>query len=92
MVMKKSGRGAVGRAFHSRERYDNDEEFRERRKKSWRKYDKKNRKKLRKYHKEWERELSKFAGKKCKKCNKILNYKTKGEYCHKHIWIGRKKK
>ena len=83
MVLKKSGRGSVGRAFHFQERYNNDEEFRKKMRKGNRidglKYYKKNKEKILEVHRKRDRELTEIANKRCKKCNKLVNYRTKGK-------------
>lgn len=90
--MKKSGRGAVTRAFIRRRRYREDEEYREKIKQSRRNYDKRNRKKCAVYHRKYEKELSEFANKRCKVCNKLLYYKTKSGLCRNHHPKWKKKK
>ncbi len=99
MVMKKSGRGSVGRNERRRERYRNDEEFREKRKKYRREYDQKNKEKIQKHYRDWCKKLNEFANKKCLKCNKLLSHKNKSGFCRKHwgeyvrdVWLKRKKK
>jgi hypothetical protein len=90
MVMKKSSRGSVGRALKRREKRQ-EEEFKKKELEIRRIYNKKNREKIRKYNKNWDKKLSEFSDKRCKKCNRLLHWRTKGDYCREHIWIGRKK-
>ncbi len=92
MVMKKSGRGSVGREFRRIKRFQEDEGYKRKRLEMQRVYYKNNREKNIQRHKKWSEELSKFANRRCKKCNKLLNWQTKGDYCRKHKWIGKKKK
>ncbi len=84
MVLKKSGRGSVGRAFSSRKRYKEDGEYREKCKESARKNHHKNRDKELARLREWTKKLNEFANKKCVVCNKLLNYRTKSNLCQKH--------
>ncbi len=91
MVMKKSGRGSVGKEFRKMKRVQEDEEYRKKRKEIQRNYYQNNREKIRKLHKDWHEKLTKFANKRCKKCDKLLNHKTESGFCWKHIWTGRKK-
>ncbi len=91
MVMKKSCRGSVGRAFRGIKRYQEDEEFKKRQLGYTKEWQQKNKDKMLRQKRERIRILSEFKNKRCKKCNKILDYKTKGDYCHKHIWLKKKK-
>lgn len=84
MVMKKGGRGAVTRAFSRGRRYKEDEEYREKRKQSWRDYNKRNREEIRIRKREQTKQLNEFANKRCKVCNKLLHYKTKSRFCRNH--------
>ena len=85
MVMKKRARGSVNRSLRAGYRYKTDEEFRERRKNIKREYYHRNKEKFRERKRKYVQELNEFADKRCKKCNKLLNYTTKGEYCRKHM-------
>jgi len=86
MVMKKghNHRGSVTRACSKIRRYKEDKEYREKvleKQSQYNKiYYKRNREKRPAYH----RKLSEFANKRCKVCNKLLNYKTKSRFCRKH--------
>ncbi len=88
MVMKKSRRGCVGRAIRRRERYITDEGFKEKRKKMSMKSYNKNKKQRIKEARRYIKELSEFANKKCKKCHKLLDYRTESGYCRKHWRLG----
>ena len=83
MSKNHKGRGSVGKSLRNGRRLRNDKEFREKRRKLerewWNKNIEKNREKKRKYA----LELSKFKNKRCLDCNKLLNWKTKGNYCKK---------
>ena len=92
MVMKKSGRGSVTRAFRQNKRFQEDKKFREKGLERGRIYYMNNREKIRKRHKNWCEELDKFANKRCKECNILLNYMNISGFCRKHIWEGRRKK
>jgi len=82
--MKKSGRGSVGRAFSKAKKYKEDEEWREKRKEMRRKNYNKNKELRRLKAREWTKKLNEFANKKCKKCGKLLYYRTKTNLCRKH--------
>ena len=84
MVMKKSGRGSVGRAFSSRKRYKEDEEYREKQKKRGREGYQKNRDKELAKSKVRVKKLNEFKNNRCKVCNKLLNYRAKTNLCKKH--------
>ena len=49
------------------------------------KYREDNPEKVKEDKKKWELEKNKIANKKCKECGKLLSYRTKGNYCKKHI-------
>ena len=66
------------------ERYKNDSEFRKKQIEYQKDWLERNREKTRLRDKEWRDELSKFRNHRCKECNKLLNYRTKGEYCRSH--------
>ncbi len=95
MVMKKSGRGSVGRAFKRKEKRQ-EEEFKRKQLEYIKRWYKRNKDKILRQKKEYNKkitpELNEIANKRCKTCDKLLHYRTKGDYCHKHFWIGRKKK
>ena len=91
MALKKSGRGSVGRAMRKIERYEHDKNYRNNHIKSSCSSAKKYRIKRSKYAIAYMKQLYKFRNKKCKICKKLLDYRTKGNYCKKHMRIGRKK-
>ncbi len=92
MVMKKSGRGSVGRAFHQIERYNSDKEFNKKRKERGRIAHQKHKDEENEYGRKWRKKLKKDINKRCKKCNKLLWCENKSGFCRKHFWIGKKKK
>ena len=77
-------RGSVGRAFARVKRYKEDEAYREKRKNINREYRKKNREKIIIRKRKRVKELNEFRNRIYKECGKLLNYKTKGDYCNKH--------
>lgn len=96
MVMKKSSRGAITRAFSRRRRYKEDEEYREKTLEQQRQYRKNH---YKRHHEEelarsrnWTKQLNEFTNKKCKVCNKLLHYKTKSRFCRNHHPKWKKKK
>ena len=91
MVMKKSGRGSVGRAFAKAKRYKEDKEWREKQERRRKENYYKNRDKNLERSKVWVGKLNEFANKRCIKCNKLLNYRTKSNLCRKH-WVEEIKK
>ena len=88
MVMKKSGRGSVGRSFNTKNRYDNDKEFREKRSESCKEYYQRHKEERIKQSKEYWNTLKIDLDKRCNKsgCNKLLDPKNKSGFCKKHIW------
>ena len=86
MVMKRSGRGSVGRSFSKKKRYDNDVEFREKMAERRKEYYNQNKPKVRKYHKEYMDKLKKDLDKRCKKCNKLLHPNNQSGLCKKHFY------
>ena len=83
---------AVGRAIRSRERYANDEEYREKNKIRRRNYYYKHREKEIARSREWNKKLGIFADKHCKICNKRLDFRTMSGFCIKHQWRNYEKK
>lgn len=83
MVMKKSHSG-VGRAFSKMRRYREDEEYREKRRQYRRDYDKRHRERIQTRERERIKQLTEFANKRCKICNKLLDYRTKSRFCREH--------
>ncbi len=81
----------VGKVLHRIERYENDEEFRKKTKEKNRKKYVENREYYIAYYKKWKDDLTKFADRHCKECDKLLDYRTKRDYCHKHWRLGEKK-
>lgn len=79
------GRGSVGRNLRVRERYKTDNEFKERKRKEDKIYNEKNRERIKKRFKKWVLKASKLNNKYCLDCNKLLNYRTEGNYCFKCI-------
>lgn len=77
----------IGVLIKRQERYRTDPEFREKRFEINRKYREKNKKKINKSFKKWSDKLSEFKNKKCLVCNKLLDYRTKGQLCSKHKGI-----
>ena len=92
MVMKKNSRGSVTRACSKIRRYREDEEYREKVLEEQRRYGKDSYKRNREKRLAYYRELTKFANKRCKVCNKLLNYRTKSGLCRKHHPKWKKKK
>jgi hypothetical protein len=91
-TQKKSGRGSVGRMTRQRKRYATDEEFRNKRRAEVKKWGSKNKERISKRERERSKKLSEFRNRRCNECNKLLHWRTKGEYCKNHIQIGVKKK
>lgn len=81
--------GSVGRGLHGSERWKNEPEFRERRKKEGINYRsiEANRVKIREKWNENAKKLNEFKNNRCKYCNKLLYWKTKTNKCrrHKHL-------
>ncbi len=77
-------KGSVGRAFAKARRYKEDDVYREKTRNIAREYRKKNKEKIRLGWEKWNKKLNEFTNKKCKKCDKLLDFRTKGDYCHKH--------
>ena len=69
------------------ERLKNDTKYAEKVHKCQKVYRDKNREKIKIKRNIWDKELSDFRNHRCKECNKLLNYQTKGNYCraHKHL-------
>jgi len=88
------GRRNLSRAFNRIERYKTDEVYRENVKEYRRNFYLKNKEKILEQGKRYRKELTIFANRKCKEkgCNKILNYRTKGDYCKIHFQKRAKKK
>lgn len=88
MSKNRKGRGSVGRGLRQGKRLRNDKEFKEKQKKLGKEWWNKNKEKLNEKRRKQALELSKFKNKRCLDCNKLLNHKTKGNYCgkccHKH--------
>ena len=84
-------KGKVGRAFHKASRWKNDMEYRELQIKMIKAWNEKNKEKLKEYNRMKIQQLNEFKNRRCKKCNKLLNYKTEGNYCFEHF-IKRKRK
>ena len=91
--MKKSGRGSVGRAYSKMKRYREDEEYREKILGEQKRYGKDSYKRNREKQLAYYRKLNEFANKRCKVCNKLLNHKTKYQFCREHYlkWKSKKK-
>ncbi len=89
MVLKKSGRGSLGRNERRRKRLQTDKKYREKRHEIKENYRLKNKEKIAKARRIWTKKLTEFRNRKCKECNKLLDYRTKGDYCKKHIWLGK---
>ena len=87
-----SGRGSVARAFSRSKRYRTDEEYRKKEAKEDREGYKKHKEARSEYHRNYSKILSEFRNRKCKDCGKILDYRTKGDYCDRHFQKHRKKK
>lgn len=85
MVMKRSGRGSVGRAFSDRKRWVEDKEYREKKLEKGKKYRQKHKKERVKYFKKYTKELNEYANKRCKVCNKLLTYRSTIGLCKKHL-------
>lgn len=77
------GRGRVSRSFGRMKKYEEDEEFREKKKRYARELYRKNKGRITERRRKWERELSKFKNHRCKDCDKLLDYRAKGDYCIK---------
>jgi len=84
MVMKKSARGSISRTFSRTKKYKEDEEYRGKQKEYIRKNYHKNRDKELAKKKKWIKKINEFAQKRCKICDKLLNYRTKSGFCRKH--------
>ena len=87
MVMKKSARGSVGRAFSASRRWKRlreDDEYREKQNEWHRKYYSENREKEIATRRKMREKLNEFANKRCVVCSKLLNYKNKSGFCKKH--------
>ena len=82
--------GCVGRILRRRERWRTDEEYKEKIKERRRKHYKEHREKINKRQRKWLTELNEFRNRHCKKCGKLLNYRTKGNYCFKHWCLSKK--
>ena len=85
MVMKRSSRGSITRAFSRARRFREDEDYRKKQKLSKKKWYQKNKEREKIKKREYYRKLNEFANKRCKVCNKLLNYRTKSRFCAKHI-------
>jgi len=83
----KSGTGSVGRNRRINERYHTDEEFRKKYKNRRKEYYKKHKEYYKKMNKEWAKKLSEFKNRRCKICDKLLDYKSKTLRCIQHRWI-----
>ena len=79
----------IGILIRHKERYDNDPEFKEKCLKHSKNWNERNKEKIRLKNKEWRQKLSEFKNNKCKECNKLLNYRTKGDYCLPHKKLGK---
>lgn len=94
MVLKRSGRGAVGRAFIRRRRYYEDKKYRKKYLERTRQYKrdsyKRNREERLTQVRNWTKEINEFANKRCKVCNKLLNYRSTIGLCQKHFFIRKK--
>ena len=85
-------KGSVGRAFAKAKRYKEDKVFKEKCQEINKKYRKNNKEKTRLGWIKWVKKLNEFRNRKCKECGKLLNYKTKGDYCNEHFqWKWRDK-
>ena len=82
--------GCVGRLLRNQERWKEDKEWREKKGEEHRKWRENNKEKIRKRYKKWEIVLNEYKNKHCKKCGKLLHYRTKGDYCFKHKWLDKK--
>ena len=83
--------GCLARAFRDSERYRTDKAYRERKKEYGRKWRIENRDELNKRRTEMRIILNEFKNKRCKTCDKLLDHRTKGDYCIKHWFHGNKK-
>jgi hypothetical protein len=70
-----------GTAMHHAERMKNDPEYRQKQLESQRKWNNKNREKRRKYCRNFVRNMNEFRNRHCKKCGKLLDYRTESDYC-----------
>ncbi len=82
--MKGSG---IGRSIRAKYRRENDVTYKEKQVKRIKIYKSKpeNIIKNRQQVKKFEKTMAEFKNKRCKTCNKLLYYRTKGSYCRKHF-------
>lgn len=73
-------------SFRQQERWRNDPEYRERQQRLQRKHYHKHRKRYLEYYRKYYKELSEWKDKHCKLCGKLLNHRTKGNYCKECFW------
>lgn len=83
--MKKRGRGSVSRNWRNFQRRKTDLEWKKRVAERQHKYNIKHRKKITEQGRGRLRKLSEFKNNFCIVCNKLLDYRTKGEFCRKHV-------
>ena len=78
--------GSVGRGLHGSERWKNEPEFRERRKKEGINYFsiETNKVKRRERGRKFTKTLNEFKNNRCKYCNKLLNWRTETNRCRRH--------
>ena len=88
---KESHRGYVTKWRRNRERYKSDPKHREKLKERKRREYPKFKEKRKREAREYQKKLSEFRNRHCKKCGKLLDFRTKGEYCLKHAKRGRPK-
>lgn len=70
-----------------RERKRTDKDFKDKRNKERTNWEERNKDKRLNQQRMWRKMMNKYANKRCKKCGKLLNYRTKGKYCRKHIGL-----
>jgi len=73
----------VGQSLKQIERYHQDKEYRAKHDKYCDEYRKKHKRAVNEYQRSYRTELTNFKDKHCKNCNKLLYYKTEGDYCRK---------
>lgn len=86
-----SGRGSITRSFNRSKRFKTDEAYKTKRAEEQKSYNEANKEKVKTRYTAYVKMLSEFRNRKCKKCGKLLNYSTIGDYCFKHRWLGREK-
>lgn len=91
-MMIKSGRGSVGRSFSAQKRWKEDKEYRENKIKGKQENASKHVEKRREQQRIFIKDLNEFRNRKCEKCGRLLNFRTKYNYCKEHMVIGREKR